>query len=60
MCWAPFTWGVEVYSSNEDVGEFGFRNDAQRERHFAKIGAALTAWVAERRAAGENLGLLRD
>ena len=60
ICWAPFIWAEEAYRSEEDVGEFGFEDDAQRQRHLARIGPALSEWVAGKRAAGVSLELLRD
>ena len=48
ICWAPFVW-------EEDVGEYGFEDDAQRQRHLARIGPALREWVARKQAAGVDL-----
>ena len=59
ICWAPFTWGEEAYRSEEDVGEHGWDYE-QRERHFAKIGAALRDWVRRKQEDGVDLVLLRD
>ena len=60
ICWAPFTWADEAYRSEEDVGEYGFDDDGQRRRHFAKIGAALRDWVRRNREDGVDVPLLRD
>ena len=60
ICWAPFTWADEAYRSEEDVGEYGFDDDGQRRRHFAKIGAALSDWVRRKREDGVDIPLLRD
>ena len=60
ICWAPFTWGAEVYVSHEDCGEYGFENDHQRQHHFARVGEALTGWVRQKRVPGVDLALLRD
>lgn len=60
ICWAPFIWGEEAYISNEDVGEYGWDDLEQRERHFAKVGAALRDWVRRKQEDGVDLALLRD
>ena len=60
ICWAPFTWAEEAYRSTDDIGEYGFENHAQRMRHFARIGPALTQWVRRKREAGVDIALLRD
>ena len=60
ICWAPFTWAEEAYRSQEDVGKYGFDEVGQRERHFAKIGAALSDWVRRKREDGVDIPLLRD
>ena len=60
ICWAPFTWAEEAYRSEEDVGEFGFESEAQRQRHFARIAKALADWVRRKREAGVDIALLRD
>ena len=60
ICWAPFTWAEEAYRSEEDIGEYGYESEAQRERHFAKIGEALRDWVRRKREAGVDIPLLRD
>ena len=60
ICWAPFTWAEEVYKSDEDIGQYGFDDEAQRQRHFAKIGAALRDWVRRKLEDGVDLALLRD
>ena len=60
ICWAPFTWAEEAYRSEEDIGEYGFEDDAQRQRHFARIGEALSGWVRRKRGEGVDIPLLRD
>ena len=60
ICWAPFTWAEEAYRSHEDVGKYGFDDEGQRRRHFAKIGAALRDWVRRKREDGVDIPLLRD
>lgn len=60
ICWAPFTWAEEAYRSHEDVGPYGFEDEGQRRRHFAKMGAALRDWVRRQRDAGVDIPLLRD
>lgn len=60
ICWAPFTWGKEIYYSEADIGEYGFETDGERMRHFEKIGAALREWVVRKKAAGVDLALMRD
>ena len=60
ICWAPFTWAEEAYRSEEDVGKYGFEDEGQRRRHFAKIGAALSDWVRRKREDGIDIPLLRD
>ena len=60
ICWAPFTWAEEAYRSEEDVGKYGFDDEGQRRRHFAKIGAALSDWVRRKREDGVDIPLLRD
>ena len=60
ICWAPFTWAEEAYRSEEDVGIYGFDDEGQRRRHFAKIGAALSDWVRRKREDGVDIPLLRD
>ena len=60
ICWAPFTWAEEVYRSEEDIGQYGFEDEEQRQRHFAKIGAALRDWVRCKREDGVDIPLLRD
>ena len=60
ICWAPFTWAEEAYRSEEDVGKYGFDDEGQRWRHFAKIGAALRDWVRRKREDGVDIPLLRD
>ena len=60
ICWAPFTWAEEAYKSEEDIGQYGFEDEEQRQRHFAKIGAALRDWVRRKREDGVDLALLRD
>ena len=51
---------LEVYEPSHD--RYGVRADVkgQRQRHFAKIGAALSDWARRKRAAGIDLALLRD
>ena len=60
ICWSPFLWGEEAYRSTDDIGEYGFEDGAQRRRHFAKIGPALTDWVRRKREVGVDIALLRD
>ena len=60
ICWAPFMWAEEAYRSTDDIDEFGFEDRAQRKRHFAKIGLALTEWVRRKKDAGVDIPLLRD
>ena len=60
ICWAPFTWAEEAYRSEEDVGKYGFDDEGQRRRHFAKIGAALSDWVRRKQEDGVDIPLLRD
>ena len=60
ICWAPFTWAEEAYRSEEDIGRYGFDDEEQRQRHFAKIGAALRNWVRRKQEDGVDLPLLRD
>lgn len=60
FCWAPFTWAEEAYRSEEDIGQYGFEDDEQRQRHFAKIGAALRDWVRRKQEDGVDIPLLRD
>ena len=60
ICWAPFTWAEEAYRSDEDIGQYGFEDEEQRQRHFAKIGAALRDWVRRKLEDGIDIPLLRD
>ena len=60
ICWAPYTWAEEAYWSVDDVGPYGFEDEGQRRRHFAKMGAALRDWVRRKREAGVDIPLLRD
>lgn len=60
ICWAPYTWAEEAYRSQNDVGRYGFDDDAQRLRHFERIGVALCEWVNRKQKAGVDLPLLRD
>ena len=60
ICWAPFTWAEEAYRTEEDIGQYGFDDEEQRQRHFAKIGAALHDWVRRKREGGIDIPLLRD
>ena len=60
ICWAPFTWAETAYRSTEDIGDYGFDDDGQRQRHFLEIGRALREWVDRKRVAGVDIALLRD
>ena len=58
--WAPFTWAEVAYHSEGDIGEFAFESEAQRQRHFARIGKALHQWARRKREAGVDIPQLRD
>ena len=61
LCWAPYTWGEEIYGSTERLDYYGgFGGDANRQRHLERIAHALTAWVEQQRGAGVDLPRLRD
>ena len=51
---------MRLYRSVDDVGEYGFDDEEQRRRHFAKIGTALRDWVRRQREVGVDIPLLRD
>ena len=60
LCWAPYTWGEEIYYSTERLDDGGFGGDANRQWHLERIAHALTAWVERQRGAGVDLARLRD
>ena len=60
LCWAPYTWGEDIYYSTERLEDGGFGGDANRQWHLERIAHALTAWVDQQRGAGVDLARLRD
>ena len=60
LCWAPYTWGEEIYYSTERLADGGFGGDANRQWHLERIAHALTAWVEQQHGTGVDLARLRD